>query len=235
MNNDAAVPRLEKILPELGSRFSENVTRSLSSSSSSLEAIELKARAVAVIGELLRNDRSAPPHRVKLTQAFDEVFADLILSCYLAAAGLDNPACSVLRRAFETGIAITFLWDSPCAFYGWTAHDKDLSFRAMVEFVASDSYKTLLLHETSGYKGQPVIEISEAEALYRALSNVTHGKWATFESPLPDRFSHNVGDWTTHLVRLGQVESILLYLWKLRFEVIVAELHLRIPALEKTA
>jgi hypothetical protein len=198
-----------------------------------LEAIEIKARAIAILGELARADRQSSQHQSKLAAAFDEVFADITLSAYLAACCLDNPACIVLRRAFETGIAIAFLWDSPYQFYAWSAHDEDLNFRAMVEFLASAAYKTLLLNENAGYKGEAVISLSDAEALYRTLSNVTHGKWSTFESALPDRFSHNPSEWTAHILRVAQVEDILLKIWRLRFVNLFLELLVRLPALER--
>jgi hypothetical protein len=231
--SDSAVPKLENILPQLSLKFAENVTKSLGAVPAALEPVEIKARATAILGELIGEDVRLAPHQSKLGQAFDEVFTDLILSSYLGASCLDNPACIVLRRALETGVAIAYLWDSPCAFYGWTAHDKDLSFKSMVEFLASDSYKTLLSHENPSYTGETVIDVAQAESLYRAFSNITHGKWTTFESALPDRFSHNASDWTAQLIRISDVQDILLNLWKLRFPVLFKELISRLPALEQ--
>lgn len=234
MESDPVVPRLEEILPKLSAKFAENVAKSLAATPTALTPIEIKARAIALLGELVRADKNLARHQSQLGLAFDEVFADLTLSAYLGACCLDNPARIVLRRALETGIAISFLWDSPCAFYGWTAHDKDLNFRGMVEFISSESYKTMLLNENPNYKGESVVDVTRAETLYRAFSNVTHGKWATFEAAAPDRFSHNVTEWTAHLLNIGEVEDLLLKAWRVRFQPHFAELLTRIPALEGT-
>ncbi len=233
MITDPTVQRLDNILPELNKKLAENIFKSLAVAPAALDSIEIKARAIAILGELIRADRQSFQHQSKLAAAFDEVFADITLSAYLGACCLDNPACVVLRRAFETGIAIAFLWDSPCEFYAWSAHDKDLNFRAMVEFLSSDAYKTLLLHETSGYKGESVISAPQAEAVYRALSNVTHGKWSTFESAMPDRFSHNPSEWAAHILRITQIEDILLTIWRLRFPTLFLSLIGKLPALAR--
>jgi hypothetical protein len=221
---------LEKILPNLSAKFSENVLKSLAAAPTAVIPIEIKARAIATLGEVVRADKNLQKHQSQLGLAFDEVFADVILSAYLGASCLDNPARIVLRRALETGIAISFLWDSPCAFYGWKTHDKDLNFRSMVEFLSGESYKTLLLHENQEYSGQPVIDSDRAEGLYRSFSNVTHGKWSTFEASAPDRFSHNISDWTEHLLLIGEVQHLLLNLWKYRFPIHFAEVLIRVPA-----
>jgi hypothetical protein len=231
--SDPAVPKLESILPQLSKKFADNMAKSLDAVASALEPVEVKARAIAIMGELVRADQSLAPHQAKLGQAFDEVFADLILSSYLGACCLDNAACIVLRRALETGVAVAYLWDNPCVFYGWTTHDEDLSFRKMVEFLVSDSYKTLLLHENPLYKNEEVIDAGQAESLYRRFSNVTHGKWATFESALPNRFSHNASEWTAHLVHISEVQNILLNVWRLRFPRLFKEVISRLPALEQ--
>ena len=233
MGSDPAVPKLEEILPKLSAKFAENVGKSLSATPTALGPIEIKARAIAILGELVRSDNNLRQHQSQLGLAFDEVFADLILSAHLGACCLDNPAQIVLRRALETGIAVSFLWDSPAAFFGWTAHDKDLSFRNMIEFISGESYRTMLLHENPDYKGEVFIDPTRAETLYRTFSNVTHGKWTTFEAAAPDRFSHNISEWVAHLLRIEEVENLLLNVWRVRFPKHFVELMIRIPAIER--
>ncbi len=103
----------------------------------------------------------------------------------------------------------------------------------MLELLSSEAYKTLLMNWNDEYKGGLVIDVSEAEALYRTLSNITHGKWSTFESTMPDRFSHNPAEWTNHVLRIEKVEDMLLKLLEPRFPGPFKELLTTLPALRQ--
>ena len=82
-------------------------------------------------------------------------------------------------------------------------------------------------------KGEVFIDPTRAETLYRTFSNVTHGKWTTFEAAAPDRFSHNISEWVAHLLRIEEVENLLLNVWRVRFPKHFVELMIRIPAIER--
>jgi hypothetical protein len=93
------------------------------------------------------------------------------------------------------GIALIFLWDLPCTFWGWKEHDNDLNFKEMIEHLSSDSYRTYIKNININYKDEEILHIIDARRLYRELSNITHGKISSFESNLPERFTYSLCDW----------------------------------------
>jgi hypothetical protein len=224
-----------RIFTELEQKFTNNLNQCLSGGEPGLEETELKARAAALLAQILREKTDLAAHQIELLAVFDEVFADLILSLYFSACSLDKPAEIVLRRALELGVATVYLWDLPHAFWGWKDHDCDLNFNAMTEHLAKDSYRTFIRRINPAQGGGEVFDLGEAKRLYRVLSNTAHGKICTLESNLPGRFSHSQTDWTQHLSTMRDVEGILLGMWEARFPEGVAELKERLPALSRWA
>lgn len=169
------------------------------------------------MGQLIAEDHYLEPHQKELVPVFDEVFADLILSLYFTACGLDKPAQNVLRRAFELGIAIIYLWDLPQAFWSWNTHDADLNFREVIEFLTEDSYKTFLKSLDPSYTGCDLFGPKEANDIYRTLSNTIHGKMATHIPHLPNRFSHSASAWHNHIKLAERVLDVLISISCKRF------------------
>ena len=165
---------------------------------------------------------------------FDEIFADVICSIYLAACGLDKPAQAILRRALEVGVATVYLWDLPHVFWAWKENDKDLNFNDMLDHLASQGFVSHVKKQNLSFTGAEIIDAAAARALYRSLSNIIHGKITGFESLLADRFQHNEADWRLHLESVFGVERVLLELWRHRFASISKQLSDDFPQLRMT-
>ena len=208
------------MLSALHGKFDENLKQALSSSSVLLTGADIRARAVHDIAELLRSEQALTPTQQEITQVFDEIFADLIGSIYLAGLAMDKPARMLLRRALELGIAVPYLWDIPHIYWMWKEHDQDLSFKEMVEHLSDLKYKTFLLRENPHYAEEEVLNSGSANNIYRSLSNIVHGKISDFESTSPERFKFSEPDWREHLALTCTIERMLLNLWKCRFAVV---------------
>lgn len=219
------------ILTELDSKFSANLNAFLSKNETECKTIDLRARAIAAIGEIVSEKACSQPSHIEISLIFDEVFSDMILSVYFTGCALDKPAHTVLRRALELGIAIVYLWDLPHAFWGWKSHDSDLNFNEMIEHLAKDSYKSFLSSLNPTYAATNTFDYSKARRQYRILSNTIHGKISTHESKLPDRFSHNPQDVITNLDLISEIQTNLLYLFRMRFSACFAEMESKIPSI----
>ena len=220
-----------KVLTDLNSKFVQNLNTFLGKGNIACKDIDFKARAIAAIGQIASETESLQPNQTELIPVFNEVFSDMILSIYFTACALDKPAHSVLRRALELGIAIVYLWDLPHVFWSWTKHDSDLNFNEMLAHFSTNGYKSLLSSVNSKYSGDDIFDYSEARRLYRILSNTIHGKFSTFESNLPDRFSYKHEDWTYNLDLINRVQIILLHAFRERFPDCFLEMVNRIPAI----
>lgn len=205
------------ILKDLDSKFQQNLNTFLSQGNTGCKEIDLKARAIAAIGQISSNAQGLQSSQIEITHIYNEVFSDIILSVYFIACALDRPAQSVLRRALELGIAIVYLWDLPHIFWGWKNHDYDLNFNEMLEHISKDGYKSYLTSLDIKCCDDRFFDFGETRRLYRMLSNTIHGKIATHESKLPDRFSYNPEDWKDNLFLINSVENILLQLYNKRF------------------
>jgi hypothetical protein len=219
-----------KILTELDGKFSTNLNTFLSKNEPECKAIDLKARAIAALGEIVSKKACSPSH-TEISLIFDEVFSDMILSIYFTGCALDKPAQTTLRRSLELGIAIVYLWDLPHAFWGWKAHDSDLNFNEMMEHLSKESYKSFLASLNPTYASKKTFDYSEAKRQYRILSNTIHGKIPTHESKLPDRFSYSAKDVTTNLDLISKVQTNLLYLFRMRFPDCFAEMESKITSI----
>ncbi len=222
-----------KVFTDLNVKFNKNLKLSLVKDVEKISQAELKARAFAIIGQILRERPNLSQSQKELVDIFDELFADSIISLYLAGCSLDKPAQTLMRRVLELGIAVMYLWDMPHQFWAWKCHDKDLNFNEMIDCLNSSGYKSFVLTENPHFSGESLFDINEAKKIYRKLSNTIHGKISTFESVLPDRFSHNDSDWQEHIKLVTQVQDILLKLWKNRFNDIFIELEKRLPAITR--
>ena len=220
-----------QVLTQLDSKFHDNLNTFLAQGNTACKEIDIKARAIAAIGQIASKAERLQPNQSEITLIFGEVFSDIIVSVYFTACALDRPAQSVLRRALELGVAIVYLWDLPHAFWAWKMHDSDLNFNEMLEHLSKDGYKSFLSSLKSQYRGDEVFDYSEARRLYRILSNTIHGKITTHESNLPDSFSYNPDDCKYNLDLINRVQKILLHLFEIRFPDYFLEMVNRIPAI----
>jgi len=203
-----------EVFSDLHLKLGQNLTAALADEKSLLVA-ESEARLLPEIGALLR-DCSLTATQSEVSGLFDEIFLDLACSLYLGACALDVPARMLLRRGLEIGIATLYLWDHPQTFWAWREHDEDLSFRDMLECIASPKYRTFVYKENPSYDKAEIIDSAQCNGLYRKLSNVLHGKISSFESYNPDRFTYAEGDWTGQLADVRAVTSIITIAWSKR-------------------
>ncbi|WP_341281622.1 hypothetical protein [Paenibacillus sp. FSL H8-0537] len=216
---------------ELHKKFKANFTKSLDSETELLTRVELKSRSFAILGQIIRQDRSLDTHQKEIIAVFDELFSDVSIGTYFAACSLENPAKIQLRRVLELGIAVVFLWDMPHFFWGWKNHDNDLNFNDMLEHFSKDGYRSYIKSVNTDYNNEDILQFKDAKRLYRILSNTVHGKITTFESNLPKRYSHQEEDWRAFLQMAEEVEDIVLELWKKRLNEYFPELYTQLPAL----
>ncbi len=201
--------------------------------SSEMKKVELLTRALESCGSVLSNQENTTVTQQEICSIFNEIFSDVTCSTYFASCGLDKPAQMVLRRALELGIGIAYLWDMPHEFWGWNSHDCDLKFKEMLEHIESASYRTFIHKVNSDFDASSSpIDATKAKELYRKLSNVVHGKFATFESNIADRFQFTESDFRNHLEIVEAVASLLLTLWCNRFNGLSEKLKEVLPQLE---
>jgi len=223
------------ILKKMESKLSANLKQCLEKEDlENFNDVEVKARAFAVLGQILNESEGLSPHQKEIIPTFDEIFSDIIISLYFAACSLDNPAQIILRRVLELGVAIVYLWDYPIAFWGWKNHDKDLKFNEMIEYLASDTYKTFIQSINQNHNNEYGLLIQDARNSYRRFSNTLHGKIVTFESTLTDRFTYNSEDWHSYISLVKKVQEVLLNMYGTRFYECFTELYQRLPSLSRS-
>jgi hypothetical protein len=224
-----AAPRLADLFRDLHAKFGDNISLCASNISKSVVAVEVRARATYQLGQTLANIPELQDFRKLLANILGEIFADTIVSVYLAGCALDNPAKILGRRVLELGVSVVYLWDQPCQFYGWYGHDKDLSFQDMLEYIGSSSFRMFLEKDVGSVSTfDPVV----ASKLYRSLSNIVHGKMCTFESSLPDRFAYTRQGGEEYAQLIGAVQDFLLKLWESRFPSEFKGMRKLLPALD---
>lgn len=219
------------VLVKLEEKFKQNLLICLQLERELYARADIKARAFAVLGQIISEDPTLSRSQKEIVQIFDEVFSDVVLSLHFSACALNRPAESVLRRALELGIAIVYLWDLPHAFWGWKAHDIDLNFNEMVEHLKGESYRTYLASLDSTYINEPLFDEKDARQLYRILSNTIHGKIISHTAYLPNRFAHDPAAWRQHLNLVEKTLTVLIKLSSKRFFAYYPELTKRMPAL----
>ena len=222
-----------EVLAKLNKKFTENLQSASPYVGTDLTDADLIARAIAEMGQILRDAGSLNPGQKEIATITNEVFADMVLSLYLCACGMDRPAQGVLRRALELGLAVVYLWDLPHEFWGWKSHDCDLNFGDMIEHISKDKYKSFLSSVNSTYSGNDIFDYSEARRLYRLLSNTVHGKLTTHAAQLSNRFQFDPDIWTEHCQLVRRVGKVVLESYLARFFEHSRELSRRIPAIAK--
>jgi hypothetical protein len=218
----------------LNAKFSENLNLAFQSSTEIVCTVELKARSIDAVGRILSQIDTITHTQAEIVSIFNELFADIISSLYLAACALDKPAQIILRRVLELGVAIVYLWDLPHKFWGWKQHAQDLNFSEMLDHLGSPQYTSFISSANTAFSGPQVLKIADAKKIYGSLSDTVHGKISTLESVLPNRFKYSKEDWELHLSLVNTVEDMLLYLFQNRFKEVSSNIHEQFPQIART-
>ena len=221
------------VFRELGAKLNKNCESALGTEQSELHKAEIKARAFMEVGHILSECEDITLTQKECICVFEEIFGDTICSLYFAACALDKPAQMLLRRVLELGVAVVYLWDLPHKYWGWKCHDEDLAFREMLDHLTAESYLTFTAKTNPNFIDTHLLDVGSVRKIYGELSDVTHGKVATFESVSPDRYNFTSADWQKHLSLTNSVQDILLKLWSNRFKAIAEQLPDVMPQLSK--
>ncbi len=77
------------------------------------------------------------------------------------------------------------------------------------------------------------MKVTAAKTMYGSLSDTVHGKIATFESVLENRFKYTKEDWQLHLSLVNMVEDILMDLFQNRFKEVNDNIHEQFPQIAR--
>ena len=221
------------IFRELGVKLNKNFESALGAEQTEFHKAEIKARAFMEVGRILSDGENISLTQKECICVFEEMFGDTICSIYFAACALDKPAQMLLRRVLELGVSVVYLWDLPHRYWGWKCHDEDLAFREMLNHFTAESYLTFVSRTNSKFTETQILDVASARKIYGELSDVTHGKLATFESVSPDRYNFTSADWQKHLSLTNSVQDILLKLWSNRLNAVSEQLPGVMPQLSK--
>lgn len=227
--------KIKDILESLHLKFGDNLKLCLSENIAILNEVEIKARGVYLLGQLLHNDLSFSETQKEITKVFPELFADLTVSIYLGCCAIDNSPKILLRRVLELGIAIVYLWDLPYKYWNWNNNDdynNDLNFKEMLDYMNNEGYLEFINRENNTSEIE-LISKNSANKIYRELSNIIHGKSENFESSNPDRFEHKKEDLLSVINYILKIQNILLSTWRKRFPAHFAKMEVDLLAITK--
>jgi hypothetical protein len=223
------------LLTTLHSKFAANLDVLDGDVIELLEIIDLNSRAIDGAGnELQRLHSGDDKHKLQCAYLIEEIFADLCQAMYLLAIGLVVPARMLVRRAFEIGLAIVYMWDLQHEYWGWAKHGEDLSFSKMVDHLCSSGYLTLISNVQEKSPPDWPCTSTALQALYRTLSNTVHGKSEGLPPLSPERYSTNMNNVGEHLKLLIKIQEILLKIWCARFGGIKEHLSKEFPKAMRT-
>jgi len=199
----------EEILFELSKKFDNNRKSWNKLNHPDLSKLFIFASAISEIGQILQRGNPSP-HQKRCCTIFDEVFSDMISGIYLATCAVNKPAHIILRRIIELGIAVVYLWDMPHVRCSWEYYDEDLSFSEMLKHINSDGFKKHVSESLDKPIEKHIADPIIFRKYYAQLSNIVHGKFSSFESNLPNRFSFIEKDWNDYFsIALIIAESLL--------------------------
>jgi hypothetical protein len=227
--------KINDILESLHQKFGANLKSCLSENIATLEEVEIKARAIYVLGQIIYKDSNFSETQNEIKKIYPEIFTDLTVSIYLSCCAIDNSPKILLRRVLELGIAVIYLWDLPYKYWNWKKNDdynNDLNFKEMLDYLNNRGYVDFVNQENNSAQTE-FINKNEVNKIYRDLSNVIHGKAENFESSNPDRFTHKNEDLLIVLDYTLKIENILLSLFKKRFPAHFLQMEVELLAITK--
>jgi hypothetical protein len=223
------------LLTTLHSKFSTNLSVLDPEVVTLLETIDLNSRAIdGAADELERTHSGGEKHKLECALLIQEIFADFSQAMYLLAIGLVVPARMLMRRGFELGLAIMYMWDLPHEYWGWAKHDQDLSFSKMVDHLCSPGYVELISNLQNKTDPEWPCNSTALQTLYRTLSNTVHGKTDVLQPLSPERYSSSMKNVGEHLKLLVQIQKTILTLWCARFDGVKHHLSKEFPKAMRT-
>jgi len=201
---------------ELNEKFNGNFDQWNSLEDQNIEKVFIGLHCIALIGEILNEQKSSKHHEI-CCKIYDEIFSDGVSALYLASNAMDKPANIVLRRVLELGLAAVYLWDMPHMAFSWDQHDQNLSFTDMLNHINSKGFISYINKENNTEIEGELISSTNAQRIYGSLSDIVHGKIATFESSMPDRFVFIEDEWNQFVDLIEEVVVILLKAYLIRF------------------
>lgn len=220
---------------DLNRKLNSNLSEVLEKELEELNEIEVKSRAIYLLGQNLKEDQKTNLVQKEISKFFSEIFKDLTLSSHLCCYSLNNTSKVILRRVLEVGIAVLYLWDQPHIYLKLKdsdEHGSDLKFRDMVDHLNDSGYLKYISMETQK-DIISVLPIKAVNRIYRELSNVIHGKEITFESITVSSFDVDFEYIKTNLSLTIEIENIILYAIECRFPNKIAVLKKEFPAFTK--
>jgi len=205
-----------QVMMELQKKFNSNFDQWSLLSEHGLEKTFSCLQCIALVGEILHNRKTSKHHEI-CCKIYDEIFSDGVASLYLASNSIDKPANIVLRRVLELGVAAIYLWDMPHMAFSWDQHDQDLSFTDMLNHVNSKGYISYVNEENGIQIKNELVAAVRAQKIYGLLSDIVHGKIATFESSVDNRFKFVESEWRDFLGLIEEVVVMLLKAYLVRF------------------
>jgi hypothetical protein len=206
------------LLTTLHSKFAANLNGLDREVIALLEVIDLKSRAIdGASAELQRTHLGADKHKLECASLIDEVFADFSQAMYLLAIGLIVPARMLVRRAFELGLAIVYMWDLPHEYWGWVKHDEDLSFSKMADHLCSPGYLTLISNVQNQTPPDWPCTSKKLQTLYRTFSDTVHGRADGLPPLSPERYASNIKNVGDDLKLFAEIQQLILTVWCARF------------------
>jgi hypothetical protein len=212
-----------EIMAELNLKFSSNFEKWNDLEDNRLNKSFIGLRCISAIGEILSERKKSNHHQI-CCSIFDEIFSDGISSIYLASNALDKPAQIILRRVLELGLASIYLWDMPHMALSWQKHDLDLSFTEMLKHINSQGYISYVNNENESSVSSEIMPTARAQS----ICDVVHGKIATFETSMTNRFQFTEKNWNKFMGTTEEIIEMILKSLFLRFD-IKEETFLKIP------
>lgn len=219
------------IMTDLHKKFDDNFTEWDTVEHSELERTFIFLKGIAAVGELLRKNNTSKHHEI-CCEIYDEIFSDGATALYLASISMDKPARIVLRRILELGVAALYLWDMPHMAHSWNSYDHDLSFTEMLNHINSEGYSAYVNFENSKSIEEDLIPGKRIQKIYGDLSDIVHGKIATFESSTPDRFKFVEHDWLEFVNSIEEILETLLKSFITRYD-FKSEILSHVPQINK--
>lgn len=219
------------ILIELNHKFNGNFNDWSTLQNHRLEKSFIGLHCIVAVGEILNECKSSKHHEI-CCKIYDEIFSDGVSAIYLATNAMDKPANILLRRILELGLAAIYLWDMPHIAFLWNDHDQGLNFKEMINHVNSKGYISYINNENNTKIKSELISASRSQNIYGKLSDIVHGKIATFESSLPERFKFVEEEWNQFIDLFEEVICMLVKTFMLRFN-ISKEIYAKVPQAKK--
>ena len=230
MISHAPKQTVNELLNSLHASFGRNLGNADEITTSLFDKIDLNSRVIDGIRTILLKEYSVTELQQNIcTDLLDEIFTDFSTAMYLLAVGLIVPARMSVRRAFELGVALVYMWDLPHEYWGWRECDSDLSFSNMITHLNSKGYLTYLAKSSKCPQIDPICDQAQFQSFYRKLSNTVHGKVDGLPPLSPERFAAEKNGINGQLELTSEVQNAIINLFLSRFPRLKEEIEKLFP------